>query len=156
MQRSDKEIRDPLWIQSVLFEAQYCHLACSDGDTPYLVPMNFAFQDGHLILHSAPDGEKIRIIRQNPKVSFSAEVGVDLIASDAPCGYSMRFRSVCGTGSARCVEDSEEKARLLRIFATKFISGPLPVFSPASLDQVLVIDVRISSMVGKNSGYAVP
>ncbi len=155
MQRSDKEVRDPGWIHSVLHEAQYCHLACSDGDTPYLVPMNFAYLNGHLILHSAPEGEKIRILRQNPKVSFSVEVGIDLISSDAPCGYSMRFRSVCGTGSARCVEDPEEKARLLRVFATKFISGPLPVFSPESLDQVLVIDVTVLTLVGKNSGYAI-
>lgn len=153
MERSDKEVTDSSWITTVLQEAQYCHIGFCNMDQPYVIPMNFLFFEGHLILHSALDGEKIRFLKRNPKVSFSAEVGVELLVSDAPCGYSMRFRSVCGTGIARCVEEPEEKGRLLRIFAMKFISGPLPVFPPDLLAQVMVIDVTITRLSGKKSGY---
>lgn len=156
MQRSDKEVTDPSWLEAVLGEAQFCHLALCDRLSPYVIPMNFVYSHGHLLLHSALEGEKMRIIRQNPKVSFCVESRVELKISETPCGYSMRFKSVCGHGIARCVEDPEEKSRLLRIFAMKFISGPLPVFPPEVLSQVMVIDVEIQQIVGKNSGYPAP
>lgn len=155
MYRSDKEIRDPAWIASVLQKAGYCHLALSNGDQPYVIPMNFVFSENRLILHSGAEGEKISILQKNPKVSFAVETGIEPVTSETPCGYSMRFRSVCGQGVVKFVEDVGEKRNLLRILAEKYMAGPVPDFSSDAISHVLVIEVKITSMVGKNSGYLV-
>lgn len=153
MHRSDKEVRDPVWIETVLTEAPFCHIALCILDHPYVIPMNFVFFEGCLILHSALEGEKIRIIQQNPRISFAAEVGVELIPDKNPCRYSMRYKSVCGHGDARFVEESDRKMKLLSILAAKYMSGLIPSFVPDVLLHMVVIEVKILGMVGKKSGY---
>ena len=56
MRRSDKQVTDPDWIASVLREAAYCHIAMCDQEQPYMIPMNFVWYEGCLILHSATEG----------------------------------------------------------------------------------------------------
>lgn len=153
MNRSDKEIVDLNWINHILNTALYCHIAFCEGEIPYVVPMNFAYHDGKLILHSATEGEKIRILKQNSHVSFSVEDGVRMVTNPSPCGYGMWYRSVSGAGDATVVEDLNEKRLLLKIFTAKFHHGPLPDFSSDTLERVLVIKVTITRVTGKNSGY---
>ena len=44
MRRTDRELRDPAEIRAVLEQADACHLALADNDTPYLVTMNFGLR----------------------------------------------------------------------------------------------------------------
>lgn len=44
-------------------------LACSDSDVPYITPISYVYNEGHIIAHSVI-GKKIRIMRKNPHVCF--------------------------------------------------------------------------------------
>ena len=54
MRRIDKEISDIKTIELILKEADHCVIALSDNNSPYIVPMNFGYQDHNLYLHSSP------------------------------------------------------------------------------------------------------
>ena len=54
MRRSDKEMKDRAWMESILRKALVCRIALCADQEPYLVPMNFGYRDGCLYLHSAP------------------------------------------------------------------------------------------------------
>lgn len=58
MRRKDKEIKDQALLESILVKATICRLAMSENNMPYVVPLNFAYADGHLYPHSAREGQK--------------------------------------------------------------------------------------------------
>ncbi|HWQ64415.1 MAG TPA: pyridoxamine 5'-phosphate oxidase family protein [Methanospirillum sp.] len=154
MHRTDKEVQDQGWIDTVLIKALFCHLAIPGVDEyPCLIPMNFVWSEGRLILHSAIDGEKIRLLKNNPHASFAVESDVDLITNTNACGYGMRYRSVIGHGTVRFAEECEEKNHLLKVLSEKYTSYPVDDFSLDALDHVAVLVITPISLTGKNSGY---
>jgi hypothetical protein len=64
MRRSDKKIKHKRIIEWILKEAQVCRIAVCNDNKPYIVPMNFAYNDNCLYLHSACEGMKIDILRK--------------------------------------------------------------------------------------------
>jgi hypothetical protein len=100
MRRKDKELSDPLIIREILSNASFCHVAVSNGDVPYCIPICFVYKDGNVYLHSAGEGRKIEILSGNPKVCIIIEQGCSMVSSDSPCGYEMRYESVMIEGLA--------------------------------------------------------
>ncbi len=154
MRRTDKEVRDQGWIDAVLFNALFCHLALVDDVFPCLVTMNFVWSEGKLILHSVSEGEKIELLKKNPNVAFAVETDIGVVSHSTACGYGMRYRSVIGRGTARFVDSYDEKNRLLRLLSEKYTSCPVDDFSRDTLNHVTVFVITPTSLTGKNSGYS--
>jgi nitroimidazol reductase NimA-like FMN-containing flavoprotein (pyridoxamine 5'-phosphate oxidase superfamily) len=152
MRRSDKEIKDRKVIDDVIGSALICRVAMCDGDTPYVVPLCFAYDGARLYLHSAPAGRKIDVLRRNPKVCFEMESSCELVHSEKACACTMRYRSVIGFGPARIVEDEAEKKRALELIVRRYV-GPEPqvAVDPAKKTVVIVIDIQ--EVTGKQSGF---
>jgi nitroimidazol reductase NimA-like FMN-containing flavoprotein (pyridoxamine 5'-phosphate oxidase superfamily) len=150
MRRKEQEITDRDELFRILREARVCRLAMVDGDRPYLVPLTFALDGDDLILHSARAGRKIELLRRNPAVCFEVEEGVEVLQAETACDFSMRFRTVIGTGQAEFVEDAAERARLLTLFVARFgaPAGPLP---EVEVQRTCVVRVRVRELTGKRS-----
>jgi nitroimidazol reductase NimA-like FMN-containing flavoprotein (pyridoxamine 5'-phosphate oxidase superfamily) len=150
MRRKDREITNKAEIEAVLKKAFVCHLGLADGDQPYVVPMNYGYEDGHIYLHGAAEGRKIDTIRKNSKVCFEMETFQPEIVKggDQPCDWGTAFRSVIGFGTARLLEDPEEKIRALSIIVKAHDDRDF-TFPEAMLSLTAVIDVTISEMTGK-------
>ncbi len=153
MRRKDKEITDQKLLEKILNEAEVLHLALVDQGEPYIVPMNFGYQDNCLYLHSALEGRKIEIIKQNNQVAFQMELGVELLLGQEACGSGVRYLSVCGTGKAVLIEELDEKRRGLDTIMTKYTGKTGFEYSSKALEQTLVIKIVICSISGKKSGY---
>lgn len=98
MRRSDRQIEDKIEIDSIIRSSTICHLALSEGDQPYVVPLNFGYEEGALYFHCAKEGRKIDIIRRNPRVCFSFVGDHRVVPSETPCGWTMRYREHDGEG----------------------------------------------------------
>lgn len=153
MRRKDKEITNKTEIEAILKEAFICHLGLSDGDQPYVVPMNYGYEDGHIYLHCAAVGKKLDIIKKNNKVCFAVELpGAKVVKKDdQPCDWGMSFRSVIGYGTAELIEAPEEKIKALGIIV-KGVEDRSFSFPEAEVKRTAVIDVTIQEMTGKASG----
>lgn len=152
MRRKDKQINDPNELESIIRRATVCRLAFSQNDVPYIVPLNYGYQDDCLYFHSAPEGRKIDMLKQNNRVCFEMEVDVEVVESDSPCKWSTKYRSVVGHGKAALVEDGEEKKKAMDIIVAHY--GPTKYDYPANkIDQLAVIRIEIESMSGKKSGF---
>ena len=151
MRRKDKEIRDDAEIESILKEAIVCRLALCDGWRPYIVAMCFGYAGRSLYLHSTKEGKKIDIMKRNPEVCFEIDVGVDLIRSDSPCKFGMKYKSVVGSGVAHMIDDMEKKSYALNCIMEKY-SGKTYQFPPGELDKLAVIEIQISELTAKKSG----
>jgi nitroimidazol reductase NimA-like FMN-containing flavoprotein (pyridoxamine 5'-phosphate oxidase superfamily) len=150
MRRKEQEITDRDELYRILRAARVCRLAMVDGDRPYLVPLTFALDGDDLVLHSARAGRKIELLRRNPAVCFEVEEGVEVMQAETACDFSMRFRTVIGSGEAEFVEDRAERARLLALFVSRFgaPAGPLP---EVEVQRTCVVRVRVRELTGKRS-----
>lgn len=153
MRRREKEITDKVVLEEILRENQVGRLATAVDGEPYVVPMNYAYVEGRILMHTHRDGKKVRDITRNPRVCFEVDSG-EMIESDDPCGYSWEYRSVIAHGDARIVEDPEEKLRTLRLISDKYAFGKgrrLDRAKAEGFPGLVTIEVKVTRMTGKRS-----
>ncbi|MCX6005135.1 MAG: pyridoxamine 5'-phosphate oxidase family protein [Chloroflexi bacterium] len=151
MRRSDKEITDRAEIEDILNRAVVCHLGLCDNGIPYVVPVNYGYADGCLYIHSAKEGRKIDILRNNSNVSFTIYTDENLFRSEMACNWTMKYSSVMGTGRASLIEGRTEKEEALRCIMQHYTETNLD-FNPAKVDKVVIIKIEIDTLTGKKSG----
>lgn len=150
MRRKEKEITDRSAIDAVIKRAEFCHLALTDGEQPYVVAMNFGHKDSTLYFHTAPEGRKIDLIRKNPKVCFLCYVDIETVESDEACGWTMKYKSVIGEGRARIIDDPQAKIKALDIVMEHY-SDQAFTYSEKALEKMVIVEVKISRLTGKQS-----
>jgi nitroimidazol reductase NimA-like FMN-containing flavoprotein (pyridoxamine 5'-phosphate oxidase superfamily) len=150
----DKEITDPEGMREILRKGLVCHLAMVDEGKPYIVSMNYGFRNDCIYLHSALDGRKVDILRNNPDVCFQIYTGNRLTTGPDACGdWTMKYKSVTGFGKATLIENDNEKVPAMQILMDQYTTkGPFE-FTPERVSQTLVIRIDIEEMTGKISGY---
>ena len=140
------EIKDKEVIYDVLDKAEYGTLALSVDDIPYAVPMNFVRIDSDIYFHGALKNKKMKMLSQNPKVSFSMVENYALIDSDfsttegLACPATQFFKSVSMEGVATIVESRDEKAKVFTAFMQKLQpKGGYKPFSDSEYDSALKV-----------------
>jgi len=152
MRNKKREVSDRGEIESFIREAKVCRLGLCQGDTPYVVPLNFGYKDGCFYFHGALEGRKIDMIKNNNKVCVEIDVGCKLIEAELPCKWSTHYKSAIAFGRAFLIEDFAEKKKALEIILGHY--SPKAYEYPAELvDKVAVIKVQVESMTGKKLGY---
>jgi nitroimidazol reductase NimA-like FMN-containing flavoprotein (pyridoxamine 5'-phosphate oxidase superfamily) len=150
MRRSEKQVKDLTDLEAILHSAQICHLSMVDGGRPYVVPMNFGYEEGALYFHSAPEGRKISILKQNPEVCFSVVARHEIVVSERACSWTAEFSSVIGTGTAVILEDRAGKEKGLSVLMGQY-SDEKYDFTEESLEGFVVIRVEVKTLTGKSS-----
>lgn len=153
MRRKDRQINDSQLIEEILETALICRIGMIAGNRPYIVPMNFAYHDQCLYLHSAREGRKIEILKKNQQICFEIEQQTELVKSDDPCKWSMRYLSVIGFGRAFLIDDLLAKKASLDIIMQKYSSRQSFDYPDNALNKVLIIKIEIDEMTGKKAGY---
>ena len=90
---------------------------------PYVIPMNFAYRDGVIYLHSGPDGGKLEMVKQHPQVCITFCEGHELVYMhrQMACSYSMKSRSVMCRGNVRFIEEMDEKRNILDLVMRHYV-----------------------------------
>ena len=149
MRRKEKEITEREVLDEVLHMAPICRLAMSDNDQPYVIPLNFGYEDNALYFHCAREGKKLDILRKNNRVCFELDVDHELVKGESGCEWGMKGRSVVGIGKAFLINDTVGKQRAFDIIM-KHYGAPAPFsYKERGLEKALVIKVEIESMTGK-------
>ena len=134
----------PEAIDALLDRVEYGTLAVSGEGVPYAVPVNFVRIGRDIYFHGAQKNRKMRMIADNPRVSFSVTEPLALIDSDfssrdgLACPATQFFASVSIEGQAAIVEDRDEKARALQALMEKLQpkGGYVPL-SDGAYDQAI-------------------
>jgi nitroimidazol reductase NimA-like FMN-containing flavoprotein (pyridoxamine 5'-phosphate oxidase superfamily) len=107
---------------------------------PYIVPINYYFEDGCAYSHSLP-GLKISALRENPRACLQ----VDDIESD------LRWRSVLAFGKFEEIASASERGNILGKILNRF-----PILTPVEIaitrdagpPSIIVFRIRIDKMTG--------
>lgn len=152
MRRHDKEIRDPEVIREVLTNSRILRLGMIDNNEAYIVPVNYAYENGLIYIHSAPHGRKMEILRSNNIVSFEIEYSEEIITDEKPCEWSAKYRSVMGKGSITIENDPVRKKTGLDLIMRRYgASGDLK-YDESSVSRMVLLIMQITSLTGKQSG----
>lgn len=152
MRRHDKEISDKEDIEEILKKSEICRLGLVENDEAYIIPVNFAYSDGKLYIHSAPQGRKIQILSENKHITFEMELIHRLVKSEIACGWTEHFRSLMGRGVAEIVTDPALKTKGLNLIMRKYgFEGELK-YEAGPLSRMILIVINILSVTAKKSG----
>ncbi len=121
--QSREFLESRLEMENILREETIGCLGLSMGDDPYVVPLNYAYVEGRILFHCAMEGKKLDYLKRNQRVCFAVarQFGeVRRHAEGNPCHVDSD--SVVCYGSARIVEDLEERRGVLDTFYRCFLS----------------------------------
>ena len=151
MRKSNQEIIDPVEIEEILKNGRVCRLAMCKNNSPYIVPLNYGYDNGYLYFHCAEEGLKIEILKENPHVCFEIETDLHLKSNDEPCTWSQYYKSIIGFGRAHFLKYREEKLKALLILMNHYRAQDWKI-PDVKIDGVTIIEVKIDSITGKKKG----
>jgi uncharacterized protein len=149
-------------IQDVLRTATIGRIGCRDGDSVYVVPISFVYEDGCAYGHSA-EGRKLTLMRAAPDVCFEVEDVRGL--SD--------WRSVVARGRFEELHGADARAALDRL-AGRFASpasapdghgpdghgpdgqGPAPSHGHGTSTPPVLFRIRLLSCTGRFESPGLP
>ena len=133
--------------EALLRRAEVLRLGLADADGPYVVPVNFGYEDGRLYVHGPLEGRRIDAVEGGARVCFEVDEG-EIVRADRPCGFTARFASVIGYGTARLLEGAGEKRSGLDAIMRHYGSTGEGI-PEEKLGITSVVEIVIEEMSGK-------
>ena len=141
-------------IEDIISQCDVGFVGITEADgTPYVIPMNFGYINGEIILHSAPEGKHLRLLEHNNRicVTFCSDRKLVYQHPEVACSYSMLSKSAVCKGYVTFIEDLTEKEEVLNSMMIKFSDRTFK-YSASALRNVKVWRVTIDEMTAKAFG----
>ncbi len=147
-------ITDQTEIDAIINQCDICFLGITETDgSPYVIPMNFGYSKGEIILHSAPHGKHLDLLTLNNNVcvTFCPERKLVYQHPDVACSYSMLSKSVLCKGTVTFIEDIDEKEQTMSILMKNYTDRDFKYSKPA-LMNVKIWRITINEVTAKAFG----
>ena len=110
-------------IDAVLDEAIVCHLGFVQDGQPFVIPTLHARLGNELYIHGSSASRALKIAAGGVPVCVTVTLLDGLVLARSVFEHSVEYRSVVVLGTARLVEDPEEKMKALEAFTEQLIPG---------------------------------
>jgi nitroimidazol reductase NimA-like FMN-containing flavoprotein (pyridoxamine 5'-phosphate oxidase superfamily) len=148
--RKDRTMKDLGEIEALLGRMAVGRLGLSTEDGPYVVPVNYVFDEGYVYFHSGHKGRKVEALRANPRVCFLVDEPGPQVTWDKGCGITQIYESVMCFGKAEFIEEIAERRRILEMLINKYVPGGNHVPIPdGTVENMAVVRIHIEWMTGK-------
>jgi uncharacterized protein len=141
-------------VHQILDEALICHLGYVSDGTPVVLPTTHARLDETLYIHGSSGGGPMLAARlAGLTVCVTVTLVDGLVLARSAMHHSLAFRSVVALGTARIVDDEDEKRRALHALLDHIRSGRAddcrpPTGRELAATAVLALDlVEVSAKV---------
>ena len=129
-------------------------IAWPDG-SPYAVPINYGREGDTIYMHSATEGQKLDILRVNPKAVLSVVEPGEVTHGDLTCSASINFVSALVFGRVLEVDDLAAKLHGLEVLCLA-CQVPIPVLGTANAahfaaraNDTVVLALQVEHISGK-------
>jgi nitroimidazol reductase NimA-like FMN-containing flavoprotein (pyridoxamine 5'-phosphate oxidase superfamily) len=125
VQRLPEYARDDEWIRDFLRRVHIGHIATRWDDQPFITPTTFWYDEERhkLFFHSNIVGRVRANIERYERVCFEACEAGRFLPSNVALEFSVQYASVVAFGTARVIQDVEEKRHALYGLLKKYFSG---------------------------------
>ena len=153
MRRVDRQITDPVQLDSILLRGTFATIAMCQQGEPYLVTLSYGYDEERdaLYFHLAPSGRKLDALAADPRVC--ATVIIDGGYQIGECRHL--YESVVLTGRMSLVDDPDEARHGMRILLGHLEDEPGAVWERQALDapetwtRLSVARLDIEEITGK-------
>lgn len=147
-------IEDKPEMEAIISQCEICHVGVIDEKgRPYVIPMNFGYQNNTIYFHSAPQGHIIDILNANNKVCVTFTGKHELVYQhpEVACSYRMKAKSVIVRGHIEFVNEFDEKVKVLNIIMNHYSAREFKYSDPA-VRNVKIWKVEIDNISAKEYG----
>jgi nitroimidazol reductase NimA-like FMN-containing flavoprotein (pyridoxamine 5'-phosphate oxidase superfamily) len=147
-------------IRDFLNQARTGFLGLSQDGTPYVIPLNFVWQDEAIYFHGAQEGRKVVMMQENPRACFTISEEYGTIADPVPAHIDTAYMSVVIHGSIEIVSDPSEATEAMQDLIDKYVPGyyseplkrsHLERYVSSMGSKTAVFKLLISSMTAKEN-----
>src|SRR5215472_7926573 len=110
-------------VFKILDEAFVCHVGFVADGQPYVIPTNYGRSGETLYLHGSAASRMLRTLSQGIPVCVTVTLVDGLVLARSAFHHSVNYRSVVVLGTARLVDQPEEKMEALRLFTEHIMKG---------------------------------
>jgi nitroimidazol reductase NimA-like FMN-containing flavoprotein (pyridoxamine 5'-phosphate oxidase superfamily) len=151
----------------LLREAPYAYLAMTETGGPYVLPLNFAYEEiawaepdaaaapdlcgksarlaGTIYFHTG-EGRKTAALGADPRVCLAVTGGATFVQGDSPCRDAFSYRSLLVWGRARLIEGAAAREAALRVIVAKYDPNAAGMpFGEKDFAQTLLYEVMIEA-----------
>lgn len=155
MRRKDREVTDFNEIIKIIDECDIVRLGITDGDYPYIVPINFAYEvQGKtviLYIHGAMAGKKYELLKNNPACSFEMDVPVKMDCIYEKKDVTMRYKSVMGKAKAEFLDGEEKENAVDNILMARYDETRNFEYNKKALSVTAVIKLTVTEITAKSN-----
>lgn len=151
MRRSQNEIAKRTIIDEVIRSCDVLRVGMSVDNIPYIVPMNFGYDEKSFYCHCAREGRKLDMLAVNPNVCFELDTDHNLVAvGEEACKWTMTYTSVMGMGTMTTVTDPAQKAHALNLIMAQYGGKTSGYEYPDKmLEATVILRLDITEITGK-------
>jgi nitroimidazol reductase NimA-like FMN-containing flavoprotein (pyridoxamine 5'-phosphate oxidase superfamily) len=133
----------------LLVEERVGYLGMSIENSPYVIPLTYAYSDGKIIFHCSLEGRKLEIIRKSPSVCFTVSRHFGEMVSH-PQGTECHINSdsVICYGKARIIDDIHERLIMLNKF-NHCLQSNVREITLQEIENCLAVEIAIEEMTGR-------
>jgi len=119
----DRAVYERAAIDAILDEAPICHVGFVHDGRPFAIPTIHARDGDVLYVHGSTASRMLRTLSRGVDVCVTVTLLDGLVLARSQFHHSMNYRSAVVLGSARQVDDPEEKRRALTVVVEHVIPG---------------------------------
>jgi nitroimidazol reductase NimA-like FMN-containing flavoprotein (pyridoxamine 5'-phosphate oxidase superfamily) len=149
MRKKEREVKDRQEIITIIERCKILCLGLKDNDYPYVVPLNFGFEnidDRYLFyFHAAKEGRKLDLIKNNNKCSITLynDLGADKVKT------TNYYECIMGEGQVTEVVDNQEKLRILTLMLKKYDFIDVEPIDVTALAKTYVGKITVTNLSAK-------
>jgi len=147
-------------IHELLQTAQVGRLGLCRNNQPYIVPLNFAYENGHIYFHCADTGMKVEFLQGNSLVCFEVDEFIETMIAAVACSSDTAYRSVIAFGKARILNNLQEITDALRLIVAKYAGNEdaqklearvVDEHRSSEGAKTIVVDMTVDQITGKHN-----
>ena len=146
----ERASRERALVHAILDEGLLAHVGFASERGPVVIPMLYAREGERLYLHGSPASRLLRTLARGVPVCITVTHVDGLVLARSAFHHSMNYRSAVVFGTAREVEDLEEKRRALGLIVEHVVPGRSAGTRPPSdfeekYTRVLAVEIEEAS-----------
>jgi nitroimidazol reductase NimA-like FMN-containing flavoprotein (pyridoxamine 5'-phosphate oxidase superfamily) len=114
---------DKFAVQAILDEGFICHVGFAVDAQPYVIPTVYARVSDTIYLHGSAVSRMLRTLTQGVPVCITVTLLDGLVLARSAFHHSINYRSVVVIGTARLIDDADEKMRALQSITDHVVPG---------------------------------
>lgn len=152
MRRKDREANDFSQIKEIIAECDVIRLGFSDGEFPYIVPVNFGYeienQQIYFYIHGALEGKKLELIKKSGICSFEMDCAHAIELLPELKNVTMRYKCLMGKAKIEILAEAD-KQHGIDMLMGRYAETKNFAYDKKAADHIMVAKLTVLEYSGK-------